>query len=120
TWFFRDRDQLEQLAARLEARRSAGPLSVWVAGSSTGDEAYSLAILCAERAVDVRILATDLDRARLAIAERGIYAEHSLRALDAATRARWLEPIADGSWRVREPLRRVLSVRRHNLMDMPP
>src|SRR5690606_19873224 len=37
TWFFRDRDQLEQLAARLEARRSTGPLSVWVAGSSTGD-----------------------------------------------------------------------------------
>ena len=120
TWFFRDREQLDDLADRLAARRSTEPLSLWVAGCSTGDEAYSLAMLCAERSADVRIVATDLDRARLEIAVRGSYDEHSLRAVPEAARARWLEPMAGGSWRVREELRRRVVVRRHNLMDMPP
>ncbi len=119
TWFFRDRDQLAQLAQRLAARGATAPL-IWVAGCSTGDEAYALAMLSAERGLDARIIATDLDHARLDVASRGIYGEASLRSMHASERERWLEPVGDGSWRVREALRRRVIVRRHNLMDAPP
>ena len=120
TWFFRDRAQLVELALRLATKPGREPLSIWVAGASTGEEAYGLAMLCAERALDVRIVATDLDRARLAAGARGVYDEHAVRAVSDVERARWLEPLGPGSWRVREELRRVVSFRAHNLMDTPP
>lgn len=120
TWLFRDRDQLAALVDRLAAKASVEPLSIWVAGCSTGEEAYGVAILCAERGLDVRITATDLARARIETAARGIYDESTLRAIPREERARWLEPLAPGSWRMRDALRRVVELRVHNLMDAPP
>lgn len=120
TWFFRDREQLIELIHLLSARRSAEPAAIWVAGCSTGEEAYGIAMLARECGLDVRIDATDLDRARLEIAARGVYGEATLRAVTRAERDLWLEPVAPGAWRVREDLRRVVRVRRHNLMDAPP
>lgn len=120
TWFFRDREQLVQLADRLAARFPSGGVLIWVAGCSTGEEAYGLAMLCAERGIEVQITATDLDRERLAIGERGVYEDVTLRAVTQAERERWMIPLSDGSWQVREELRRSVSFRQHNLMDEPP
>lgn len=120
TWFFRDRDQLVELADRLASKRTPEPPLIWIAGCSTGEEAYGLAILCAERGLVVRITATDLDRDRLDVAARGIYGEVALRALSRGERERWFVPMDEGTWRVRDELRRWVLVRRHNLMDEPP
>src|SRR5690606_17325054 len=100
TWFFRDRAQLEALVVRLAAKPRGEPLSIWAAGASTGEVAYGLAVLCAERGLEVRIVATDLVRARLEAAPRGVYDAHAVRAVSGAERARWLEPHGPGSWRV--------------------
>ena len=79
TQFFREPAQYELVRTRLLPelllqRRSARPLNCWSAGTSTGQEAYSLAIVAAEMGLgplDIEILGTDLaesvlERARLA------------------------------------------------------
>ena len=56
-------------------------LRIWIAGCSTGQEAYSVAMIVAEYIqqqnleVDVRILASDTKPAALAVARQGVYGE---------------------------------------------
>jgi two-component system CheB/CheR fusion protein len=90
TDFFRDEalfDELKNvLLPRLiaEAKQRGSELRIWSAGTSTGEEAYSLAILCADlvgdgEPVGVRIFATDVDDAAVAFARRGTYSREALR-----------------------------------------
>jgi chemotaxis protein methyltransferase CheR len=85
TYFFRHPDQFRFLAdvilpERLAAK-PAGPLLVWSAGCSSGEEPYSLAMAFAERGLlpRVRILATDVSPAALARAREARYRSWSLR-----------------------------------------
>jgi two-component system CheB/CheR fusion protein len=84
TSFFRDREVFELLAERivpdLVADHAAeGPLRVWIAGCSTGEETYSLAILFRERIavsqrnVKLQIFASDIDADAVARAREGLY-----------------------------------------------
>lgn len=108
------------LAAR---RRSGLPLRVWSAGCSTGEEAWSLAMLVAKLDPDARVevLGTDISTRALAAADAGIYGERALAAVSPRQRARWLEPLGDGRWRVGAALRTRVSFRRHDLVhEQPP
>jgi chemotaxis protein methyltransferase CheR len=89
THFFRNRPQFRALERHIlpeliERRRGSRRLRVWSAACSTGEEPYSLAILL-ERLLpdrarwDVRILATDINRAALERARRGQYGTWSFR-----------------------------------------
>ncbi|AKF07303.1 CheR family methyltransferase [Sandaracinus amylolyticus] len=118
TWFFRDHDAIVALAERLRASAVGGPARVWVAGCSTGEEAYGVAIACAERGVDVRVTATDVDAARIEIARRAEYGAHALRRVPPATIARWFEMRGDRA-RVAVELRARVTLRVHNLLDPP-
>lgn len=83
TRFFREPHHFDVLRTRvlppLIARaRRGGRVRLWSAGCSTGEEPYTIALTLLEcfpeaGRYDVRILATDLDRAVLATASRGIY-----------------------------------------------
>jgi chemotaxis protein methyltransferase CheR len=95
TYFFREPAQFEFLRREVlpEIRRRRGPEAVprlWSAGCASGEEAYSLAILCAGEglAANALVLATDLSRAALDRARRGIYGPWSLRDQGAA----WARP----------------------------
>ena len=91
TYFFRDRalfEALEQhvLPSLIEARRVEGilRLRLWSAGSATGEEPYSLAILLDRLLPDLSewahtILATDINPDALEAARRGCYREWSFR-----------------------------------------
>jgi chemotaxis protein methyltransferase CheR len=89
THFFRNRPQFEALERHIlpeiiDRRRDTRRLRLWSAACSTGEEPYSLAILVdrllADRAAwDVRILATDINRAALERARRGRYGAWSFR-----------------------------------------
>jgi chemotaxis protein methyltransferase CheR len=89
THFFRNRPQFEALERHIlpeliERRRPTRRLRLWSAACSTGEEPYSLAILLerllSDRARwDVRILATDINRAALERARRGQYGAWSFR-----------------------------------------
>jgi two-component system CheB/CheR fusion protein len=84
TSFFRDpkaHDVLEAkvLAKLIEAKHPEDTLRCWVVGCSTGEEAYSLAILISEameklkRHINVQIFATDIDEAAIEAARKGVY-----------------------------------------------
>lgn len=74
TAFFREPHHFDLLAKHIAGRR--GPLRIWCASASTGEEAYSIAITLRETLgdrTDMQILATDIDTDALARASKGIY-----------------------------------------------
>ena len=84
TNFFRDPEAFkildEKVIARMTAQKAAHePVRVWVCGCSTGEEAYSIAILlyehmmAAKRVLKVQVFATDIDRAAIEQARSGVY-----------------------------------------------
>lgn len=86
THFFRDPEAFEVLRKDVipdifQVKKRGDPIRVWVAGCSTGEEAYSIAILLTEymetygRHVDVKVFATDLDKNALEFAGKGVYPE---------------------------------------------
>jgi chemotaxis protein methyltransferase CheR len=72
TYFFREYPHFDYLGQWLERQRA--PQRLWSAACSTGEEAYSLAMVAAEQAAgDWSVLGTDLSQTVLATAEQGIY-----------------------------------------------
>ncbi len=88
---------------------------IWIVGCSTGDEPYSLAMLCAEAGASATILATDVNPEALEHAERGRYSLRNLRHVTDARRERWFR--RDGShWIVNPELRRQVHIRPHDVI----
>lgn len=84
TSFFRDTQVFDLLSKTIvpdivHQHAEGGPLRIWVAGCSTGEEAYSLAMVFAEaiaasgRAIKLSVLASDVDADAIATARRGHY-----------------------------------------------
>jgi chemotaxis protein methyltransferase CheR len=130
--FARDRDIFMELIQthlpqRAAAARALGRsrLRFWSAGAASGEEAYSLAIafhvLLAPRFADLAldVLGTDLDEAVLARAERGVYAEGSLRELPEALREAAFEPMGV-AWCVRRSFRSTVRFERRDVRADPP
>lgn len=88
------------------AARAGGRIRLWSAACSTGEEAYDLAFrmldACPEAAqLNLRILATDIDKSALSIARAGIYPAASLGDLPDGFADRHLERgPAPTAWRV--------------------
>jgi chemotaxis protein methyltransferase CheR len=127
TYFFRELRELESIdwQGLLEGAEESGfgVIRVWVVGCSTGEEAYSLAILAAEalgrEATPVTILGTDISKAALARAVAGgDYSERSVRNLPPRLRERYLLPDEE-PYRVKDSLRSLVRFRHHNLVADP-
>jgi chemotaxis protein methyltransferase CheR len=74
TAFFREPHHFELLAARAAATtHTAAPMRIWSSGCSTGEEAWSIAMVLREAGRRAEILATDIDSDVLATAEAGVY-----------------------------------------------
>jgi chemotaxis protein methyltransferase CheR len=127
TYFFRHREQLDAfrrvaLPVLVEARRSLEPpvLRAWSAGCSSGEEAYSLAMLLEEALPDrarwqVRVVGTDIDGEALDRARTGVYGRWAFRA-GGDERARWFRPVPGGE-RIEARIRDLVAFERHNLVD---
>lgn len=99
THFFRNAPQLEAIRAAvlpqlIAARGAERRLRIWSAGCSTGEEAYSLAMLVdallpRRDGWDVLILATDINKAALDRARRGVYGEWSFRQVPEDVKRRY-------------------------------
>ncbi len=126
TAFFRDRDVFdalrEKILPQMAASRPDGLLHVWSAGCSTGQEAYSLAMLAdpAERETGgckLDIVATDLSQRALEKAHSGLYTQFEVqRGLPIRMLLKHFEK-SDDMWRVSERLRRTIRWRRLNLLE---
>jgi chemotaxis protein methyltransferase CheR len=127
TYFFRERSQLralvgeilpEALVARRE--RGGGPVSVWSAGCSSGEEPYSIVILAREAGFDperdLRVYATDISRRMMKRARSGAYRETSFRETESALRAKYFEE-KDGTWTVADSVKKCVDFIHLNLLD---
>lgn len=117
TWFYRDSEQLQTIA-RLLSAATPGPLSVWVAGCATGEEAYTLAIIGRRIGRELHVLATDVSQSALDIARRGVYGPAAVRDVPEIEK-KWV-PMRDGAYRVEPALKEHVTFQRHNLVEPPP
>jgi two-component system CheB/CheR fusion protein len=130
TRFFRDPEVFDAIRA-LALPRVVDPnhgacLRVWVPGCSTGEEAYSLAMLLFEYFDErndkrpLRVFATDIRESALAHAKRGVYRPSAMADLSAERRARFFTVTEDGQFRVRDRLRNAVLFAKHDLLRAPP
>jgi two-component system CheB/CheR fusion protein len=129
TSFFRDAEAWEAVREvaipELLARKPTGPIRVWSAGCSTGQEAYSAVMLFAEAmGVDavkdrVKVYATDIDEEALEQARLATYAGRELESLPEEMADRYFEP-SNGGLAVATDLRRAVIFGRHDLLQDAP
>jgi len=131
TYFFRDRLPFDLLLGgplrRLErARAATRKLSIWCAGCSTGQEAYSLAMSFAEeqarwRGWTIEIVATDLSKNAIERARAGVYSQFEVqRGLPVMQMIRWFEELGGGDWGIARQLRDMVRFEARNIIEPPP
>ncbi|UQA62431.1 CheR family methyltransferase [Polyangium aurulentum] len=121
TTFMRHPEQLEALRRMADARaigEPGRPLSIWSAGCSTGEEAYSLAAVLASHPGGVRVLGTDVNAQAIERARTGRYRHWSLRGVDPRSTAGFLE-VAGLDAIVRDEVRARVELSAHNLAVDP-
>ncbi len=101
-------------------------LRAWVAGCSTGEEAYSLAMALFEMRqkagldMELHIIASDLDHSALEVARRGVYPNSIANVLTPELLARYFTRIDGNQFRIRKTLRESILFSQHNLTADPP
>lgn len=125
TSFFRDESAFDalklDLLPKLVAGRSLSKLRIWSAASSTGQEAYSLAILLLELGIEphrFEIYATDLSSQVVERAKRGIYSKVEVQRGVAANRMRHFQSHAEG-WQISQEIRHQVRFDRMDLRTIP-
>ena len=130
TRFFRDNEHFDQLMTDVikplvAESRSTGEIRVWVAGCSSGEEAYSIAMLLHEKMREtatrplVQIFATDIDESMLAIAREGRYPSASLTDIPEELRDRYT--IGHGvDFQISPIIRDMIRFSSHSLIKDPP
>jgi len=129
TSFFRDIeafDALQQrLASVLSTKAADSPLRVWTTGCSTGEEAYSLAILLREqmdalkKTFKVQVFATDIDARAIDTARAGLYPASIATDVSAERLARFFSA-EDGGYRIHKSIRDLLVFSEHDVIKDPP
>jgi len=128
TYFFREAQAFEALQTYIlppliESRRRSGMrLRLWSAACSTGEEAYSIAILLQRLIPDykqwnITILGTDINPQALRKAESGIYGEWSFRNAQPWLRECYFVPINGGRYRIAPHVQSMATFSYLNLAD---
>ncbi|WP_027717191.1 CheR family methyltransferase [Desulfovirgula thermocuniculi] len=123
TYFFREYDQLKCFAEEvlpLWVGNGAGRagIKIWSAGCSTGEEAYTLAIIMEEMAQGYpwEIHATDINTEVLARAQEGVYNDYAVRQVPDVYFTRYFTRV-NGGYAVSPLLKRRVKFYQVNLMD---
>ncbi|WP_194724635.1 CheR family methyltransferase [Noviherbaspirillum malthae] len=130
TNFFRDREAFEALERQIlpqifQDKPLDGEVRAWVAACSTGEEAYSLAMLMNEHASALprppkfQIFASDIDERGIAAARAGLYPA-SIAADVAPERLAAYFAKEDGRYRIRKTVRDRVLFAAHNVLRDPP
>lgn len=129
TSFFRDQEAFDHLATQVlpELFRNATSREIrfWVAACSTGEEAYSLAILARECmdqlgvSHDIKIFATDIDRDAIHYAAAGSYPESIAADLSPRILSKYFHK-RDDNFQIARTIREMVVFAQHNLIKDPP
>lgn len=129
--FFYDNSALSALRAQVieplvRAAKGAERLRVWVAGSSTGEEAYTLAILfletirAAQASCMLQMFATGSNESQLATARAGFYPASIEQAVCPQRLRQLFTKVCPGRYRVQYQLRDLIAFASHNITVDPP
>lgn len=130
TTFFRDPVAFEQLKKIvfpeiLKNKKANQPLRIWVAGCSTGEEAYSLAILLTEFLHEQKaqntfqIFATDISEAAIHAARAGVYGKGIEKHITPARLKKYFEKQAEG-YKINKHIRDLCLFSKHDMTSDPP
>lgn len=130
TKFFRDPEVFEAIQEKVipqlfENRSSEFPVRIWIPGCSTGEEAYSLAILLIEyinttgKDFKIQIFATDINDNSLDFARSGIYPENLTHNIS-EERLKYFFDKKDHTYAFKKQFREKIIFANHNLIKDPP
>lgn len=130
TRFFRDEKSFDTLATAViplifEQHTDKSEIRIWCPACSTGEEAYTLAILFKEYMAknniikDVKIFATDIDEESLAYAGSGLYPSNISADVPSKILAKHFIR-KDSGYQINDNIRRMIIFARHNIIDEPP
>ncbi|BAY08280.1 chemotaxis protein CheB [Calothrix sp. NIES-2098] len=130
TSFFRDPESFEALKTKVfpriaQDRRPDSPIRIWVAGCSTGQEAYSIAICLLEFLSNqginppIQIFATDVNEIAIETARIGVYKPNQLTEVSPERLQRFFVQVENG-YQISKPVRELCVFARQNLISDPP
>lgn len=130
TQFFRDTEAFDLLNGKLipeilKTKKNGETVRIWSVGCSTGEEAYSVAMLIAEYQekhnieLDVKLFATDIDKEHVEIAGNGTYPESIITDVSPERLYKYFEK-KNGGYHVNERLRRMVIFAQQNIIKDPP
>ena len=135
TYFYRGENQFAALREEVLPRLLQSParqqgtkrLTIWSAGSSSGEEPYTIYMVAEEAlralhwAGELAIVATDISREMIAAARQGEYSGRSFRAMPARYLEEYFDELGGGRFRVQERVKSHVQFQVHNLLrDDPP
>ena len=130
TSFFRDREAFESLArdvlpALFNGKSDSDQVRAWVAGCSSGEEAYSIAmLLCEQRetlrsTANIQVFATDIDESAVARARAGLYPESIMTDVRPSMLRQFFVK-TDSRYEVVKSVREKILFAMHNVLRDPP
>jgi two-component system CheB/CheR fusion protein len=130
TSFFRDPESFEALKSLVfpvivKDKSLSTPIRIWVAGCSTGEEAYSIAICLLEflaeqvPRVPIQIYATDISETAIEYARNGIYTPSQIANVSPERLYRFFVQV-EGGYQISKSVRELCVFARQNLIGDPP
>jgi chemotaxis protein methyltransferase CheR len=127
TYFFRDKKLFDVLRNNvipniIYSKRDKKTITFWSSGCSTGEEAYSIAILMKELLMDfnqwnINIIATDINLNSLSKAREAIYGEWSFRETDLSFKNQYFDMIEPNQYKLKEEIKKSVTFTYLNLAD---
>lgn len=127
TYFFRQRAQLNWLRQTVMPdllKRHTNTITLWSAGCATGEEVYSIAITLYENTLaaqrhNIHLIGSDINRAALDTARRGVYRDWSFRHTDASFKEHYFDKTESGA-QIKSFIRQMVTFTPNNLLTSTP
>ncbi|MCK5541195.1 MAG: protein-glutamate O-methyltransferase CheR [Desulfobacterales bacterium] len=120
TFFFRENSHCEYIVKTLDKSK---PLKIWSAASSSGEEAYSIAVQLAENSFQFDIFASDLSNTMLKAGQRAIYPNDRVRSVPLTMLRKYFWK-GTGAYKnhvkIKPEIKKLVSFGKHNLLSDSP
>ena len=126
TYFFREERQLHAFSEEIiplivEQKKDNRVLRIWSAGCSTGEEPYTIAMLCCASGLlrdwEIDIFASDISQRVIQTARRGTFGQSSFRNMPDGLQERYFEKLADNRYRINDGIKQMVTFGKVNLFD---
>lgn len=126
TYFFREERQLHAFSEEIiplivEEKKNNRVLRIWSAGCSTGEEPYTIAMLCCASGLlrdwEVDIFASDISQRVIQTARRGTFSQTSFRNMPDGLQERYFEKLDDNRYRINDSIKQMVTFGKVNLFD---